>query len=128
MSDFGYRLYKATEILATGEGDVKNRLGLAVTNELILANFPDDPDIPQYFRDKQAAILRELSTCTWGPDMEGDRVRATIHGMRFRTAAKYAKQIWDLHNELREYERSGFIPEERLTRRSTGSPKKRAPG
>ena len=128
MSDFGYKLYKATEILATGEGDVKNRLGLAVTNELIFANFPDDSSIPQYFREKQAAILRGLSTRTWHPDMEGNRVRATIHRMRFKTAAKYAQQIWDLHNEFREYERSGFILEEQLTSRSTGSPKKRAPG
>lgn len=113
MSDFGYRLRAATEVLATGENDVKNRLGLAVTNELLFANFPDDPGIPKYFRDKQAQILEELSTKTWGSGLEGDRVRATIHRMRFKTASSYARRIWDLYNEFQEYEHSGFIPGDR---------------
>jgi hypothetical protein len=125
MSDFGYKIHRATELLATGEGDVKNRLGLAVTDELIFANVPNDAGIPHYFRDKLRTILQELSTRTWHPDLEGDRVRATIHPMHFKTAAKYAKRIWDLHNEFREYERSGLIPGEELTIRFTGSPKPR---
>jgi hypothetical protein len=112
MSDFGYRLRAATEILAAGEGDVKNRLILAVTNELLFANFPDDPRIPKYFRDKQAQILKELSTKTWGHDLEGDRVRATIHYMRFKTASSYARRIWNLYSEFQEYEHSSFIPEQ----------------
>lgn len=110
MSDFGYKLYLATEILVTGENDVKNRLGLAVTNELTFANFPENLNIPNYFREKHTTILRELTKLTWSPDLEGDRVRATIHPMRYKTAAKYAKRIWDLHNEFKEYERSDFIP------------------
>ncbi len=67
MSNFGFRLRTATETLATGEGDVKNRLELALTNELLFANFPDDPSIPEYFRKKHKEILRELSTRTWRP-------------------------------------------------------------
>jgi hypothetical protein len=47
VSNFRVRLRAATEILATGESALKNRLGLAITNELLLANFPDDPNIPQ---------------------------------------------------------------------------------
>ncbi len=90
---------------------MKNRLSLAVINELLFANFPDDPDIPKYFREKQAGILKELSTRTWGAGLEGDRVRATIHRMRFKTAASYAYCIWQLYNEFEEYERSGFVPE-----------------
>jgi hypothetical protein len=110
MSDFGFRLRAATEILATGKGDVKNLLGLAVTTQLLFANFPDDSSVPKYFREKQAGILKELSTRTWGPGLEGDRVRATIHHMRFKTAASYAYRIWQLFNEFQEYERSGFVP------------------
>jgi hypothetical protein len=112
MSNFGVRLRGAAEILATGEGEVKNRLGLAVTNELMLADFPNDPSIPRYFRDKQAQILEELSTRTWGPGLEGDRVRATIHPMRFKTAASFARRIWQLYNEFEEYKHSGFIPQD----------------
>ena len=112
MSNFGVRLGNATEILATGECEVKNRLGLAIINELLFANFPDDPSIPQYFRDKQAQILKELSTRTWGPGLEGDHVRATIHPMRFKTAASFARRIWQLYNEFEEYEHSGFIPQD----------------
>jgi len=112
MSNFRVRLRSATEILATGECGVKNRLELAVTNELLFANFPDDPNIPQYFRDKQAAFIQELSSRTWGPHLEGDRVRATIHPMRFKTAASFARRIWNLYNEFEEYEHSGFIPQD----------------
>lgn len=83
---------------------MKNRLGLA------FANFPEDPDTPDYFRAKHAAILAELSTKTWGPGLEGDRVRATIHPMRFKTASAFAAWIWDLYNEFEEFQHSGFIP------------------
>lgn len=112
MSNFRVRLRAATEILATGQGEVKNRLGIAITNELLLANFPDDPSIPKYFRYKQAQILKELSLRSWGSDLEGDRVRATIHPMRFKTAASYARRIWQLYNEFEEYEHSGFVPQD----------------
>ena len=109
MSNFRVRLRNATEILATGEGEVKNRLGLAVTNELVFANVPDDPHIPQYFRKKLAQIVMELSKRTWG-GVEGDSIRATIHPLRFKVAASFARRIWQLHNEFEEYEHSGFIP------------------
>lgn len=102
----------ATEYLATGESEVKNRLGHAVTSELLFANVPDDPGIPQYFRNKQAGIIKELSSRTWKPNLEGDRVRATIHPMRFKTAASFARRIWTLYNQLEEYEHSGFIPQD----------------
>jgi hypothetical protein len=112
MSNFRFRLRAATEILATGASEVKSRLGLAVTEELLLANVPDDPNIPQYFSENQAAIIEELSSRTWGPCLEGDRVHATIHPMHFKTAASFACRIWNLHNEFEEYEHSGFIPKD----------------
>ena len=112
MSNFVVKLGNATEILATGEGDVKNRLMLAVTNELIFANVPDAQSIPRYFRDKKAQIVRELKTRTWGHGIEGDLVRATIHPMRFKTAASFARRIWQLYNEFEEYKRSRFIPQD----------------
>lgn len=110
MSNFRVRLRNATAILATGGDDVKDRLGLAIVNELLLANVPDDPGIPQYFRTKHAEIIEELSVRTWRPGVEGDRVRATIHPMRFQTAASFAHRIWTLYNEFEEYGHSGFIP------------------
>ena len=45
MGNFGVKLENATEILATGEGDVKNRLMRAIYEKLIYANVPDDPSI-----------------------------------------------------------------------------------
>lgn len=110
MSNFRHRLREATAILATCETDVKNRLGLAVTDHLIFANFPEDPSVPEYFREKHSEILRELTTRTWGPGLEGDRVRATIHRMRFKTAAGFAQRVWQLFNEYEEFAHSGFVP------------------
>ena len=111
MSNFRYRLGAAAEILATGEGNVKERLELAVTDQLMFANVPNDPDIPQCFRDKHTAIINELSKRTWAPGLEGDRIRATIHPMLFKAAGSIAGRIWNLYNEFEEYARSGFIPE-----------------
>jgi hypothetical protein len=112
MSNFRHRLREATQILATCETDVKNRLGPAVTNHLLFANIPDDCTIPVYFRGKLGEILNELSTKTWVPGVEGDRVRATIHPMRLKTASGFAARIWNLYNEFEEFEHSGFIPAE----------------
>jgi hypothetical protein len=32
--------------------------------------------------------------------------------MRFKTAASFARRIWNLYNEFEEYEHSGFIPQD----------------
>ncbi len=110
MSNFRVRLRNATEILATGADNVKDRLGLAIINELLLANFPDDPSTPQYFRETVREIVEQTSVHSWLPGHDGDRVRATIHRMRFKTAASFAHRIWRLYNEYEEYTHSGFIP------------------
>ncbi len=110
MSDFGFKLDCATEALATGGGNVKERLYFAITDHLTFANVPEDPSVPKYFREKLAQIRKELSTKTWGGGLEGDRVRATLYRMHFKTAAKFAQRIWDLYNEFQEYKRSGFVP------------------
>ena len=112
MSDFGFYLYRAVEILATGEGNVKNRLGLALT-ELAFADVPGEPSIPDYFQEKIVQIRKELSTKTWGDGIEDDRVRTALHRMHYKTAAKYARRIWDLYEEFKECEHSGFIPEKK---------------
>ncbi len=96
------RLRNATEILATGVGNVRDRLGPAITDELVLANVPDDPDIPQYFRTKQAEIVGEMEVhaCSAG-DNSSDA---------FPIEAGFTHRIWKLYNEFEEYCHSGFIP------------------
>ena len=104
VSDFRARLRAATEILATGVGDVKSRLGLAVTDQLMFANVPPDLSIPKRFRDEQAGILRALSEYTWkGAGNEAPRVRPTIHKMPSKTAATFARRIWKLYIDFEEY-------------------------
>jgi len=120
MSNFGVRLKGATAILATGTENIKGRLVLALTQELLLANFPDDPEIPQYFRDRTSRIIEELSIRSWRPTLDVDRIRATIHPMRFSTASRFADQIWELYNQFTEYEHSGFIPEQEDRRAAIG--------
>lgn len=112
MSDFGVSLNSAAEVLATGEGNVKNRLWLAIQNSLILANFPEDPNIPEYFREEHTRILDELSKKSLVEGEKVDPIRATLLPMHYKTAAKYARRIWNLYEEFKEYEHSGFIPED----------------
>jgi hypothetical protein len=83
---------------------------MAVTEHLLFANVPEDLSIPEYFRLELRALIHELSTKTWRPDLEGDRIRATIHPMRFKTAALAARRVWRLYNEFEEYSFSGFVP------------------
>ena len=110
VSNFRHRLYEATKIMTTGEEDVKNRLMLASTEHLIFANIPPDSEIPDYFQRKLQLILDKLSQKQWNATLEGDRIRATLHLMRRKTASKIAEEIWLLFNEYEEYQKSGFIP------------------
>jgi hypothetical protein len=113
MSNFRYRLRESVQILATGEGDVKNRLMLAGTNHLIFANIPEDESIPQYFRTKLESILQTLTVKEWGENLKGDKIRATLHRMRFKTGSEIAFEIWNLYNEYEEFLKSDFIPFEK---------------
>lgn len=46
----------------------------------------------------------------WDENRKDDRIRATLHRMRFKTASKIALEVWTLYNEFEEYLSSGFIP------------------
>lgn len=82
----------------------------AILKHLLLANLPDCPEIPQYFRDKHRAIIDRVTARTWGPGLEGDRVRATLHGKHGKTLSKLASEILELHDEFEEYLSTGFVP------------------
>ena len=111
MSNFRYRLREATKILATHPGEIKYRIASACLDHLVLANLVPDEEIPVYFRDKLDAFLKSISTKKWAEHLEGDRIRATLHGTRGKTLSKIANEIWVLYNEFEEYLHSGFIPE-----------------
>jgi hypothetical protein len=120
MSNFGDKLFAATEMLATGRGNCKTRLMLAVVNELVFANMPEDDGIPIYFRSKCSGIVDELSTNEFDLLFGEDRIRETIKTMSKKTAAIYARRIWDLYNEFFDYEKTGAIPESPFKRQRTG--------
>lgn len=111
MSNFRYRLREATKILATHPGELKYRIASASTEQLVLANLTPDNEIPIYFRDKLDSFLESISTKTWAENLEGDRIRATLHGKHSKTLSKIANEIWVLHNEFEGYLHSGVIPE-----------------
>lgn len=111
MSNFRLRLRNAAQILCSHPGEIKFRLQEAITTELILANFPEDTEVPEYFRAKLRAIINEVSTKGWGNGVEGDHVRATLHGKHSKTLAKVATEIFELFNDFEYYLSSGFIPE-----------------
>ena len=112
MSNFHYRLGEATKILATHPGDIKYRIASACTEHLILANIVPDNNIPVYFRDKLDDFLESVSTKTWAENMEGDRIRATLHRKHSKTLVKIATEIWDLYKDFEAYLHSGIIPEQ----------------
>jgi hypothetical protein len=107
LGNLQHRVRESARILATGRGDIKDRLTVAMLNKFLLANVPDEPDLPDYFRIEIAGIISELTVKSWNGE---DRLRATLYRMRQKTAQTYAERIWCLHHELEEYLRSGFIP------------------
>lgn len=110
MSNFRCRLRDAVRILATDSGEIKYRLQSAISNELLLANVPEQENLPGYFRTSLDAIITMTSRRSWSEFAEGDRIRATLHGKHGRTLSKIAVQILDLHREYEEFLASGFIP------------------
>jgi hypothetical protein len=102
------RIRDSAHILATGRGDVKDRLYVAISEKFFLANVPDVPELPDYFRYEIAGIISGLTTKDWNGE---DRLRATLYRMRQVKAQQFAERIWRLHHEIEEYLRSGFIPE-----------------
>ncbi|MDN3617184.1 hypothetical protein ACFFUS_15620 [Vibrio gallaecicus] len=49
MSNFRVRLRESVRILCTNEAELKYRLKLAICEELLLANVPEDMSVPLYF-------------------------------------------------------------------------------
>jgi hypothetical protein len=108
LGNFRVRLKSAVEQLAVGRGDVKSRLFLAVTNQLVLANVPDVPELPTRFRDELASILAEL-TARNSPGQSS--VQVTLHGMRLARAAGYAERIWTLYLAFENFTQTGELGE-----------------
>ncbi len=78
----------------------------AVTQQLLLA-FPEhEESLPKYFSEKYMRIIDALTTKDWDGE---DKVRATLHRMRKKTATKIAMNIFNLYKELEGYLHSGFI-------------------
>ncbi|WP_134929296.1 hypothetical protein [Pseudomonas protegens] len=108
LENLMHRVKESAHILATGRGKIKDRLAVAVSDKFLLANVPDEPELPDYFRVEIASIISGLTVRDWSGV---DRLRATLHRMRESTAQQFAERIWRLHHELAEYSRSGFVPE-----------------
>ncbi len=103
MSNFRYRLREAVKVLTLHPGSIKYRLHAAIVEHLLLANFPEDLQIPGCFRQKHRGIIDKVTTRIWGAGLEGDRVRATLHGKHGRTLSGIASEIRDLHEGFEEY-------------------------
>lgn len=88
---------------------MKQRLFLAVTNHLVLANVPDVPQLPAQFRSELASIIEELTSRS-RPGLSA--IQATLHGMRRTRAVGYAERIWNLHRAFEAYEAMGEVPDE----------------
>ena len=99
MSNFRYRVREATKILAVGEADVKHRLKQAITDHLLLANVPNDNEIPEYFRLKHKKILSDI-----------DSMGVSYFKKRNKTISKIAENVWNLHSEFEEYLSNGIVP------------------
>jgi len=112
MSNFRFRVRESVKILATGENDVKNRLELACVSHLFLATPFLEEELPFYFKEKWEGTFIRLTSKEWGAlNIEGDRLRATLHGMHKTTASKIALEVWELYREYEEYLKSGLLPE-----------------
>lgn len=109
LGNFRYRLRSSVELLAISRGDVKQRLSLAVTNHLVLANVPDVPELPAPLRNELASIIGDLTSRS-RPGLS--TIQATLHGMRLTRAAWYAERIWNLYRAFEGYEATGEVPEE----------------
>ena len=111
MSNFRVRLREAVKILCINELDLKGRLKLAVCDQLLLANVPEETEVPLYFRNQHKIIITTVTEKTWSKDITYDRVGATIYRKRRKTLSNWASMILQLHQEYEEYLVSGFIPE-----------------
>ncbi|KPZ30357.1 hypothetical protein AN901_200628 [Pseudomonas syringae pv. theae] len=107
LGNFRCHLRDSVEILATHNGNVKTRLYLAISNRLVLANVPEAPELPDYFRQELDAILDFFKTkhCP----LRGSTL-ASLHGMKLVTAAKIASRIWSLHSAFEAFIETGNLP------------------
>ena len=109
LGNFRFRLRSTVELLAIGTGDVKQRLFLAVTNHLVLANSPDVPELPARFRNELTSIIEGLTSRS-SPGLS--TIQATLHSMRLVRAAGFAERIWELHRAFEAFAETGELPEE----------------
>ncbi|MDE1465989.1 hypothetical protein [Spartinivicinus poritis] len=107
MSNFRHRLRLAVEELVTHQEKIKYRLESSI-GQLILANVPEDNEVPNYFREKHAKIIKKVTTCKKsGNDI---KVRDFLHGKRGSTLSKIALEIWKLYLEYEDYLTNDCIP------------------
>ncbi|EIO4061397.1 hypothetical protein AB8J12_004288 [Vibrio vulnificus] len=111
MSNFRVRLRESVRILCTNEAELKYRLKLAICEELLFANVPEDMSVPLYFQKQHQVIMEIATEKTWSKEITSDRVGATIYRRHGKTLSKWASMILQLHQEYEEYLVSGFIPE-----------------
>ncbi|EOX1578233.1 hypothetical protein ACPD0P_003537, partial [Vibrio cholerae] len=111
VSNFRVRLRESVRILCTNEAELKYRLKLAICDELLLANVPEDMNVPLYFREQHQCIIDIVTGKTRSIDITSDRVGVTIYRRHGKTLSKWASMILQLHQEYEEYLISGFIPE-----------------
>ncbi|WP_419836203.1 hypothetical protein [Vibrio vulnificus] len=111
MSNFRVRLRESVRILCTNEAELKYRLKLAICEELLFANVPEDMSVPLYFQKQHQVIMEIATEKTWSKEVTSDRVGATIYRRHGKTLSKWASMILQLHQEYEEYLVSGFIPE-----------------
>jgi hypothetical protein len=109
MTDLHYsrvKIREATELLAIGEGKVKHRLMLAASRCLV---FVDAAALPDDLRPSFESIQSRLAKKE--PTYDGEsRLQATLYRMHQSTAAKIAKDIWQLNLSLTERAQSPNWP------------------
>ncbi|PZW52740.1 hypothetical protein F477_03586 [Pseudomonas sp. URIL14HWK12:I3] len=95
-------LRDAVHILATSSGDVKFGLFLAMTNKLIMANIPPDPELPEDFSKRIESVRSKLTVKEC--NVTGS-ILATLNGMHSKTASQIAEDIWFLYTDIENFVR-----------------------
>ena len=93
--------------LATNPNEIKDRLVLAITNNLLLANIPESEDVPEYFQLKHREIIEQVNTKNFNGT---NGVQASLHGKHRKTLSKLAIKIATLHREIEDFIQNGEFP------------------
>ncbi len=96
------KLSEAVQALATGEGDVRNRLVQAAVPLAMVS----DKDLPARLRKKYKAIWKEL-TKHKAPNKYTSDLAYTLGKMRNKTGSKIATRIYSLDGEVTARLRQG---------------------